>query len=100
MLARESYCRYVIASFPVAQQPIKSLRSHSMHSLVDGLLGVGHADSCDKFCILGQDHGSCPLLDRCPIFAVPLMGIAQCFTDGGVVGIEFERLPVLLDCLI
>jgi hypothetical protein len=88
MLARESYCRYVIASFPVTPQPIESLRSYSADSPVDGLLGVGRAESGDKLCVVGQEHCFCPLFDRCGVFPVPLVGIAECFTDGGVVGIE------------
>src|SRR6266851_6944999 len=100
MLARKSYCRYVIANFPVTLKPIESLRSYTAHSPVDGLLRLGRAKSGDKLCIVSQEHSLCPLFDRFPVFAVPLVGVAERFIDGGVDRIEFECFSVLLDCLI
>src|SRR5277367_2256321 len=100
MLARKFYCRYVIASFPVTQQPIESRRSYTAHSPVDGLLGLGRSESGGEFLIVGQEQSFCPLLDCLVVLALPLVRIAECLTDGAVIRIEFECFSVLLDCLI
>src|SRR5215469_11451934 len=77
MLAREFYCRYVSATIPVTLQPFESLRSYSTHNVIKGPLGIGRAENGDKLRIVGQEHGFCPLFDRFPVFAVPLVGIAE-----------------------
>src|ERR1700722_1140425 len=100
MFARKSYCRYVNAFLLVALQPIQSLRSYTPHSPFDSLLGLGRAKSADNLFIVRQEHSFCPVFGGLAVIAVLLVGVAECFMDGNFVGIEFECVSVLLDCLI